>query len=68
MEAAAPPAAVAISPAPVSFSSTASASWLGFDTVVILDAETEAAAHSTVAALRVTCCITITRARKRGWS
>jgi hypothetical protein len=41
---------------------------LGFDIVVIPDAETEAAAHSTAATLRVTCCITITRARKRGWS
>ncbi|MEU5510176.1 hypothetical protein [Streptomyces fungicidicus] len=39
---------------------------LGFDIVVIPDAETEAAAHSTAATLRVTCCITITRARKRG--
>ncbi|MBT2411491.1 hypothetical protein J7I94_13060 [Streptomyces sp. ISL-12] len=41
---------------------------LGFDTVVISDTETEAAADSTAAALRVTCCIMITGARERGWS
>ncbi|MEV8321326.1 hypothetical protein AB0Q95_44995 [Streptomyces sp. NPDC059900] len=41
---------------------------LGFGTVVIPDSETEAAADSTAAALRVTCCATITRARERGWS
>ncbi|MDX2931692.1 hypothetical protein [Streptomyces ipomoeae] len=41
---------------------------LGFGTVVISDTEIEAAADSTAAALRVTCCVTITRARERGWS
>jgi hypothetical protein len=38
---------------------------LGFGTVVISDTETEAAADSTAAALRVTCCVMITRARER---
>ncbi|WP_268250584.1 hypothetical protein [Streptomyces djakartensis] len=37
-------------------------------TVVIPDAETEAAADSIAAVLCVTCCATITRARERGWS
>ena len=37
-------------------------------TVVIPDAETEAAADPLAAVLRVTCCATITRARERGWS
>ncbi|MFF0647376.1 MULTISPECIES: hypothetical protein [Streptomyces] len=41
---------------------------LGFGTVVISDTETEAAADSTEAALRVTYCVMITRARERGWS
>ncbi|MFE9095879.1 hypothetical protein [Streptomyces sp. NPDC007264] len=41
---------------------------LGFGTVVVPDTETEAAADSTAAALRVTCCVTITRAREQGWS
>jgi hypothetical protein len=40
----------------------------GFGTVVISDTETEAAADSTEAALRVTYCVMITRARMRGWS
>jgi hypothetical protein len=40
----------------------------GFGTVVISDTETEAAADSTAAALRVTCCLMITRARERGRS
>ncbi|MEU3085784.1 hypothetical protein ACWCQ0_39680 [Streptomyces massasporeus] len=35
---------------------------LGFGTVVSTDTETEAAADSTAAALRVTCCLMITRA------
>ncbi|MGW0188806.1 hypothetical protein ACWDV7_23960 [Streptomyces sp. NPDC003362] len=41
---------------------------LGFGTVVIsdTDTETEAAVGSTAAALRVTCCVLITRARERG--
>lgn len=39
---------------------------LGFGNVVISDTETEA--DSTAAALRVTCCVMITRARERGWS
>ncbi|MEV5164926.1 hypothetical protein AB0K66_09950 [Streptomyces werraensis] len=37
-------------------------------TVVAPDAETEAAADSIAAVLRVTCCATVTRARERGWS
>ncbi|WP_077796434.1 hypothetical protein [Streptomyces sp. JHA26] len=41
---------------------------LGFGTVVISGTETEAAADSTEAALRVTYCVMITRARERGWS
>ncbi|MFE1291283.1 hypothetical protein [Streptomyces sp. NPDC058751] len=47
---------------------------LGFGTVVIsdtdtdTDTETEAAAESTAAALRVPCCVMVTRARERGWS
>ncbi|MER7480860.1 hypothetical protein ABTX60_25000 [Streptomyces sp. NPDC126510] len=53
----------------VSFSSTcAGAMGLGFGTVVISDTETEAAAHSIAAVLRVTCCVTITRAPRAGWS
>ncbi|MDQ0407773.1 hypothetical protein OIE75_36345 [Streptomyces sp. NBC_01723] len=39
---------------------------LGFGTVVI--SETEAAADSAAAALRVTCCVMITRARARSRS
>ncbi|MGC2999377.1 hypothetical protein ACPF8X_13695 [Streptomyces sp. G35A] len=39
---------------------------LGFGTVVIPDTETEAAVDSTAAALRVTCCVMVTRARGRG--
>lgn len=38
----------------------------GFGTVVISETETEAAADSTEAALRVTYCVMITRARERG--
>lgn len=38
---------------------------LGFGNIVISDTETEAAADSTAAALRVTCCVMITRARER---
>jgi hypothetical protein len=41
---------------------------LGFGTVVISDTETEAAADSTASALRVTCCVMVTRALERGWS
>lgn len=37
-------------------------------TVVIPDAETEAAAESIAAVLCVTCCAMITRARERRWS
>lgn len=37
-------------------------------TVVIPDAEKEAAADSTAAVFLVTCCATNTRARERGWS
>ncbi|GAB2468077.1 hypothetical protein [Streptomyces incanus] len=44
----------------------AGAMGLGFGTVVI--SETEAAADSTAAALRVTCCVMITRTRERGRS
>ncbi len=40
---------------------------LGFGTVVLSNTETEAAADSTAAALRETCCLMITRARERGW-
>lgn len=39
---------------------------LGLGNVGISDTETEAAAESTAAALRVTCCVT--RTRERGWS
>lgn len=41
---------------------------LGFGAVVITDTETEAAADSTAAARRLTCCATITRGREPGWS
>ena len=44
----------------------AGAMGLGFGTVVIPDTETEVAADSTAAALRVICCVVITRARERG--
>ncbi len=40
----------------------AGAMGLGFGTVVISDTETEAAADSTAATLRMTCCVMITRA------
>lgn len=43
----------------------AGAMGLGFGTVVTSDRETETAAGSTAAALRVTCCVMITRARGR---
>lgn len=39
---------------------------LSFGIVVIPGTETEAAADSTAAALRVTCCVMITRAPARG--
>jgi hypothetical protein len=35
---------------------------LGFGTVVVSDTETEAAADSTAATIRMTCCVMITRA------
>lgn len=43
---------------------------LGFGAVVIsdTDTETEAAADSPASALRVTCCVMVTRALDRGWS
>ncbi|MFF8032123.1 hypothetical protein [Streptomyces sp. NPDC016626] len=44
----------------------AGAMGLGFGAVVISGTEAEAAADSTAAALRVTCCLMITRARERG--
>ncbi|MES4887836.1 hypothetical protein [Streptomyces sp. NPDC096012] len=45
----------------------AGAMGFGFGTVVISDTNTEPAAD-TAAALRVTCCVKITRARERGRS
>ena len=44
----------------------AGAMGFGFGTVVVSDTETVAAADSTAAALRVTCCVMIARARERG--
>ncbi|MFE9921486.1 hypothetical protein ACFYQA_07865 [Streptomyces sp. NPDC005774] len=46
----------------------AGAMGLDFGTGVIPDTETDAAADSTAATLRMTCCVMITRARERGWS
>ncbi|WP_405609418.1 hypothetical protein [Streptomyces sp. NBC_00076] len=46
----------------------AGAMGFGFGTVVIPDTGTEAVVDSTAAALRLTCCVMITRACYRGWS